>query len=84
MSIVKVLDRGQIVIPHEIRQRMDLRKGRRLFLDFSESEMTIKLRPAGENAEITLRGLLRDTDVLEMRNRERQKEISKDERRSRA
>ena len=45
MAIVTISERGQLVIPHEIRQKLDLPKGRKLFVDFSERERTITLRP---------------------------------------
>ena len=83
MPIVKISERGQMVIPQEIREKMDLQKGRRLFLDFSERDRTITLRPLGKRTEGSLRGFLRHTNVLELRAEERRKELERDARRAR-
>lgn len=45
MQIVVLSERGQLVIPHQVRQKLELSKGRKLFLEFSETERTITLRP---------------------------------------
>ena len=83
MPIVKLSERGQMVIPQEIREKLDLHKGRRLFLDFSERDRIITLRPIGNQAQGSLRGFLKHTDVLELRVAERRKELERDARRAR-
>ena len=59
MTIVTISERGQLVIPQEIRSKLDLVKGRKLFVDFSEQEGTITLRPVAPLK--TLRGFLKGT-----------------------
>jgi AbrB family looped-hinge helix DNA binding protein len=83
MPIVRISERGQMVIPQDIRQKLGLQKGSMLFLDFSEPDQTILLRPAGPGAGQSLRGFLKGTNVMELRLRERRREIAKDERRAR-
>ena len=53
-----------------------------LFLDFSEPDKTIVLRPVGPGPAQSLRGFLKDTNVMELRRQERKREIAKDGRRS--
>ncbi len=42
MQAVKVLPKGQITLPKEIRQKMDIREGDMLLLDMDGSRATIK------------------------------------------
>jgi len=42
MQAVKVLPKGQITLPKEIRQRLDIREGDTLLLDTDGSRATIK------------------------------------------
>ena len=82
MPIVRISERGQLVIPQEVREKLDLQKGRRLFLDFSERDGTITLRPLPNKPAESLRGFLKGTNVLKLRADERRKELERDERRS--
>jgi len=59
MDIVTLSERGQLVIPHQIRRKLDLAKGRRLYVEFSEKDRTIILRPV--DTFRTLRGFLKGT-----------------------
>ena len=81
MPIVKISERGQMVIPQKIREKMELHKGRRLFLEFSEREKIIILRPI-DNTGRSLRGILKGTNALELLEAEHRWEIERDERRS--
>ena len=47
MTIVTISQRGQIVIPKQIRSKLDLVKARKLLVDFSEQEGTTTRRPVG-------------------------------------
>ena len=78
MTIVTISERGQIVIPQEIRSKLDLVKGRKLFVDFSEQEGTITLRPVG--AIRSLRGLLKGPPTVDRMLRT----VRREERRSEA
>jgi AbrB family looped-hinge helix DNA binding protein len=42
MQAVKVLPKGQITLPKEIRQRLDIREGDTLLLDTDGAQATIK------------------------------------------
>ena len=79
MYVIKISERGQMVIPQHIRKKLDLDKGRRVFLEFSEAERTITLRPVAGRPGTSLRGFLRDTNVTELRRQERRRERLKDE-----
>ena len=81
MPIVVVSERGQLVIPQQIREKLNLRKGRRLFLEFSEAERLITLRPVDLGEGKSLRGILRGTNALEMLEAEHRQELERDERR---
>ncbi len=70
-----------MVIPQDIRRKMDLHKGRRLYLEFSEIDQTITLRAVGDPG--SLRGFLKGSKVLTLRAEERRKELERDGRRSR-
>ena len=83
MPIVRISERGQMVIPQHIREKLDLQKGSMLFLDFSEPDQTIVLRPVGRDPAQSLRGFLKGTNVMELRRLERKREIDRDERRAR-
>jgi AbrB family looped-hinge helix DNA binding protein len=63
MPIVVMSERGQLVIPQEIRRKLDLVKGRKLFLEFSESDNTITLRPM--DALESLRGFLKSAPTTD-------------------
>ena len=80
MTIVTISERGQLVIPQRIRERLDLHKGAKLFIEFSEPEKTITLRPVEgvENGE--LRGILKRTPVLRMLKDEHKRELARDAR----
>ena len=82
MPIVRISERGQLVIPQEVREKLDLQKGRRLFLDFSERDAAITLRPLPNQPAGSLRGFLKGSNVLKLRAEERRKELERDERRS--
>ena len=82
MPVVKVSERGQMVIPQVVREKLDLHKGRLLFLEFSERDRTITLRPLDPHAGASLRGFLKDTNVLELRAEERRRELERDARRT--
>lgn len=82
MPIVTLSERGQLVIPQEFREKLALRRGSKLFLEFSEREKTLTLRPLGEEPKGRLRGILKGTRVLEMLEAEHKKEIAHDERRA--
>ena len=82
MPIVKISECGQLVIPQEVREKLDLQKGRRLFLDFSERDGTITLRPLPNKPAGSLRGFLKGSKVQELRAEERRKELERDARRS--
>ena len=81
MPIVKISARGQILIPQKIREKMDLHKGRRLFLEFSERDKIIILRPI-DNAGHSLLGILKGTNALELLEAEHRSDLERDERRS--
>jgi AbrB family looped-hinge helix DNA binding protein len=74
MNIVTVSERGQLVIPQRIRERLDLQKGTKLFIEFSESEKTITLRLV-EVENGGLRGILKRTPVLRMLEVEHKREL---------
>ena len=82
MPVVKVSERGQMVIPQVVREKLDLHKGRLLFLEFSERDRTITLRPLDPQGGASLRGFLKDTNVLELRAEERRRELERDARRT--
>jgi AbrB family looped-hinge helix DNA binding protein len=82
MPIVKISERGQMVIPLAFRRKMDLQKGSRLALDFSERDRTITLRPLTGSGQGSLRGFLKGTEVMEVRRAERQREMTKDAKRT--
>jgi AbrB family looped-hinge helix DNA binding protein len=82
MQIVTVSERGQLVIPHEIRRKLELTRGSKLFVDFSETEGTITLRPVGSLP--SLRGFLKGTPPVDrMLRAARREERDRDARRSR-
>ncbi len=82
MSIVTISERGQLAIPLEIRRKLDLSKGRKLYLDFSEDEKTIILRPIGPPK--SLRGFLKGTPPADqMLGTVRAEERKRDERKAR-
>jgi len=77
MPIVVISERGQLVIPQEIRRKLELTKGRRIELQFSEQDRTITLRPVEPLK--TLRGFLKGTPstthmLRTLRKEERQRE----------
>jgi len=83
MPIVVLSERGQLVIPQPVRDKLDLRKGSRLFLELSESGRTITLRPFEGQKRASLRGILKNTRALELLEQEHRREIRRDERRRR-
>lgn len=82
MTIVTISERGQLVIPQRIREKLDLQKGTQLFIEFSEPEKTITLRRVGEVENRALRGILKRTPVLRMLESEHKKELTRDARRT--
>ena len=83
MPIVVLSERGQLVIPQQVREKLDLRKGSRLYLEFSEPSHTITLRPLEVEKRSSLRGILKHTRALELLEAEHRAEIRRDERRKR-
>lgn len=83
MPIVTLSERGQLVIPHDIREKLDLRRGKKLLLKFSEAQKTITLRPIAAGQGRGLRGILRGTRALEMLEAEHKRELESDDRRRR-
>ncbi len=83
MPIVTLSERGQLVVPQAIRDKLDLRKGSKLFVEFSEVNKTITLRPVSLGQRPTLRGILKGTRALEMLEAEHKQEVARDERRTR-
>jgi len=83
MPIVILSERGQLVIPQQVRAKLDLRKGSRLYLEFSQPSKTITLRPLEVDQRPSLRGILKHTRALEMLEAEHRAEIRRDERRRR-
>ena len=81
MPVVTVSERGQVVIPQPIREKLDLRKGRRLLLEFSEADKTITLRSLERVPGRSLRGFLKGTNALELLEAEHRQEVERDGRR---
>lgn len=72
MQIARVLNKGQIVIPSEIRKKMDLKPGDRVALTISEKGVLIS--PLRENFTENARGLVKgklSTEELEVLYAER-------------
>jgi AbrB family looped-hinge helix DNA binding protein len=57
MTIVKLSAKGQLVIPSEIRERYDLRRGDRFLV--REEAGAIVLQPLGRHPVLDLRGVLK-------------------------
>jgi AbrB family looped-hinge helix DNA binding protein len=82
LNIVTISERGELVIPQRIRERLDLQKGTKLFIEFSEPEKIITLRPVEGVENGALRGILKRTPVLRMLEAEHKKELARDARRT--
>jgi AbrB family looped-hinge helix DNA binding protein len=82
LNIVTISERGQLVIPRRIRETLDLRRGARLFIEFSEPEKTITLRPVEGIETGALRGILKRTPVLRILEAEHRRELARDARRT--
>ena len=81
MPIVTVSERGQLVIPQRIRDKFALHKGSKLLLEFSELNKTITLSLIEAEKRSTLRGILKNTQVLEVLKAEHRKELERDQQR---
>ncbi len=80
MPVVVLSERGQLVIPQEIRRKLDLAKGSRLHLGLMDDGQTITLRPVGRIK--SLRGFLKGTPTADrMLAAVRREERQRDERR---
>lgn len=83
MAMVVLSERGQLVIPQDIRRRLDLAKGSRLHLSLMDDGQTIALRPVGRVK--SLRGFLKGTPSADrMLQAVRREERQRDERRGRS
>ncbi len=79
MSIVTLSERGQLVIPQEIRRKLELSRGSQLLLEFHEEDRAITLRPIPPRK--TLRGFLKGTpSTAQMLRTVRREEREREER----
>jgi len=57
MEVVKVLQKGQIVIPKDLRERLHIEEGKRLIVE--EFEGVLLVMPEPKNPITAMRGLLK-------------------------
>ena len=57
MEVVKVLQKGQIVIPKDLREKLQIEEGKKLVIE--EFEGALLVMPEPENPIAAMRGLLK-------------------------
>ena len=57
MEVVKVLQKGQIVIPKDLREKLRIERGKRLIIE--EFEGALLVMPEPKNPIAAMRGLLK-------------------------
>ena len=83
--IAHVGERGRVVLPAEVRQRLRINRGDLLALDLDENEGTLQVRTAGDVAQAA-RGLLSDlapgadltAELIEDRREEAERDNAED------
>ena len=78
--VTTATQKGQIVIPVEVRRRLGIKAGTRFHVEFDERENRIVLRPITRQTVEALAGMFKGRGIMEEYLKEKKKERKREDR----